>query len=277
MRIASRPWASLALSPLVLWALAAPAGAQDSGCQATIDGVPAQEFQQPEDALQVGTDDVVTIVASTRAGTDFLRVSVEVPFGSIPIVDADVTPGTTSVERQVEISEVSEIGVGLYEISAEVELRAPLSTSRRSSDSGEPTHGSHEQFAMKLRIVQFLVEHAGFRTVAFENDFATGLAIDRYVTTGVGDPVALVSEMSSPFWATEEIVDLVRWLRSYNQTHTEPVRFFGADLLQLRQESFDAITAVRHPGRPGTPRRTHRRPRPAAAPRLADRAPGAGT
>ena len=108
---------------------------------------------------------------------------------------------------------------------------------------GEPTHGSHEQFAMKLRIVQFLVEHAGFRTVAFENDFATGLAIDRYVTTGVGDPVALVSEMSSPFWATEEIVDLVRWLRSYNQTHTEPVRFFGADLLQLRQESFDAITA----------------------------------
>jgi erythromycin esterase len=96
---------------------------------------------------------------------------------------------------------------------------------------------------MRLRIVQFLVEHAGFRTVAFENDFATGLAIDRYVTTGEGDPVALVSEMSSPFWATEEIVDLDRWLRSYNQTHTEPVRFFGADLLQLRQESFDAITA----------------------------------
>ena len=108
---------------------------------------------------------------------------------------------------------------------------------------GEPTHGSHEQFAMKLSIVQFLVEHAGFRTVAFENDFATGLAIDRYVTTGAGDPVQLVSGMSSPFWATEEMVDLVRWLRSYNQTHTDPVRFFGADLLQLRQESFDAITA----------------------------------
>ena len=36
---------------------------------------------------------------------------------------------------------------------------------------------------------------------------------------------------------------MVRWLRSYNQTHTEPVRFFGADLLQLRQESFDTITA----------------------------------
>ena len=127
---------------------------------------------------------------------------------------------------------------------------------------------------MKLNIVQFLVEHAGFRTLAFENDFATGLAIDRYVTTGAGDPVQLVSEMSSPFWATEEMVDLVRWLRSYNQTHAEPVHFFGADLLQLRQESFDAIIAICHPGCAGTPGRSRRRPRPAPVARLADRTLG---
>lgn len=108
---------------------------------------------------------------------------------------------------------------------------------------GESTHGSHEQFEIKHRMIRFLVEEMGFRTVGFEADFASGVMIDRYVLSGEGDPRQLVAQLSSPFWATEEILDLVEWMRSYNETHDDPVRFFGTDLLQLRQLSFDEVTA----------------------------------
>jgi erythromycin esterase len=106
---------------------------------------------------------------------------------------------------------------------------------------GESTHGSREQFRLKHRMVRFLVEEMGFRTVAFEDDFASGVAIDRYVVTGEGDPRQLLAGSSSPFWATEEILDLVTWMRSYNETHADKVRFLGTDLLQLRQVSFDTV------------------------------------
>lgn len=107
---------------------------------------------------------------------------------------------------------------------------------------GESTHGSSEQFRVKHRLVRLLVERLGVRTVAFEDDFASGVLIDRYVVTGEGDPRQLVSSMSLPFWAVEEMVDLVEWMRAYNLTHPDPVRFLGTDLTQLRELSFDAVT-----------------------------------
>jgi erythromycin esterase len=112
---------------------------------------------------------------------------------------------------------------------------------------GEATHGSREQFRLKHRMVRFLVERSGFRTVAFEGDFASGVLIDRYVVTGQGDPRALLAGMGFPFWNSEEILDLVQWMRSYNQGHADKVRFLGTDVLQLQQLSFDAIRA--HVGR----------------------------
>lgn len=108
---------------------------------------------------------------------------------------------------------------------------------------GESVHGSREQFRMKHRMVRFLVEHMGFRTLAFEEDFAGGVAIDRYVLTGEGDPRRLVADMATPFWATEEILDLVRWLRAYNETHHDKVRFLGTDIMALRDTSFDEVAA----------------------------------
>lgn len=106
---------------------------------------------------------------------------------------------------------------------------------------GEPTHGSREQFRTKHRMVRFLVEHMGFRTLAFEEDFASGVVLDRYVLTGDGDPRQLVADMSTPFWATEEIVDLLQWLRSHNETHRDKVRFLGTDIVALRDSSFDEV------------------------------------
>ena len=108
---------------------------------------------------------------------------------------------------------------------------------------GESTHGSSEQFQVKHRLIRRMVEHHGFRTVAFEDDFASGVLLDRYLTTGQGDPRQLVNSMGSMLLGAEEILDLISWLRTWNQQHhRDKVRFLGTDLLQLRQLSFDEIT-----------------------------------
>ncbi|MGH8876258.1 MAG: erythromycin esterase family protein, partial [Stackebrandtia sp.] len=51
-----------------------------------------------------------------------------------------------------------------------------------------------------------------------------------------------VMGMSSPLWATEEILDVITWMRSYNEEHRDKVRFFGADLVSLHDLSFGKVT-----------------------------------
>lgn len=106
---------------------------------------------------------------------------------------------------------------------------------------GESAHGLGGQFTMRHRVARFLVERMGFRTLAWEEDWASGVAVDRYVVDGIGDPREIVGEMVSA-WPSEEMLELVAWMRGYNRVHADKVRFLGTDLTQLRQLSFDEIT-----------------------------------
>jgi erythromycin esterase-like protein len=51
---------------------------------------------------------------------------------------------------------------------------------------GESTHGAAEEETLKHRTLRLLVERMGFRSVAWEEDWSTGLQIDRYIRTGKG-------------------------------------------------------------------------------------------
>lgn len=99
---------------------------------------------------------------------------------------------------------------------------------------GEATHGSHELFALKDRVLRYLVKEKGFRAFALEAPWSTGLKLDHYVQTGEGDPRAIMRAefvRAYRFWNTEEYVDLVQWMRAWNQRHPgDRVRFVGADL-----------------------------------------------
>jgi erythromycin esterase len=107
---------------------------------------------------------------------------------------------------------------------------------------GESTHGAHEQVAVKHRIVRFLVEEMGFRCVVLEEDWTKGVQLNEYVVNGKGDPRALLADAGPP-WRTEEILDLVTWMRSYNETHPDDkVRFAGVDIVAVRLLAYDAVT-----------------------------------
>ncbi|MFG2653112.1 erythromycin esterase family protein [Streptomyces sp. NPDC048436] len=97
---------------------------------------------------------------------------------------------------------------------------------------GEATHGSHEFFTMKDRVFRYLVEEKGFTTFAQEVSWTTGLRFDAYVRGGEGDVRALVhKELAKTPWDTKEYVELLTWMRAYNDKHPpRQVRFMGDDL-----------------------------------------------
>jgi erythromycin esterase len=106
---------------------------------------------------------------------------------------------------------------------------------------GESAHGTHDEFTLRHRMARFLVERMGFRTLSWEEDWGSGVAIDRYVVDGVGDPREIVAS-SIAAWRSEEMLELVEWMRSYNLSHQDKVRFLGTDVTHMRQLSIDEIS-----------------------------------
>jgi erythromycin esterase len=107
---------------------------------------------------------------------------------------------------------------------------------------GESAHGTHTQLRLKHRVARYLVEELGFRTIAWEEGWGSGVAIDRYVTGGHGDPEAIVRDAMFML-QTEAMLDLVRWMREFNRGRPDhdKVRFLGADVVEVRPVQFDEL------------------------------------
>jgi erythromycin esterase len=100
---------------------------------------------------------------------------------------------------------------------------------------GDGTHGTHEFYTVKLRLLDFLVREMGFTALAFEAPFPITERINRYVLGGDGDPRALLRELHDRlnyfFWNTEEVLAAIEWMRNYNlhRGDAPPVEIAGVD------------------------------------------------
>ncbi len=97
---------------------------------------------------------------------------------------------------------------------------------------GETTHGTHEIFQLKHRLVEFLVTEMNFNTFAIEASFAACQPINDYVLYGKGDRATVLTGQWYVVWDTEELSDLLDWLRAYNQgvPDEKKVQFQGVDV-----------------------------------------------
>ncbi|HEX6159893.1 MAG TPA: erythromycin esterase family protein, partial [Thermoanaerobaculia bacterium] len=94
---------------------------------------------------------------------------------------------------------------------------------------GDATHGTHELFASKQRLIPLLAAQ-GFRTIAFEAPYAELAAIDEYLLHGTGDPALLIESRRYWFWDTEEVLEILRWARAQNEAGlAPPMRVAGID------------------------------------------------
>ena len=101
---------------------------------------------------------------------------------------------------------------------------------------GEATHGTREFFQMKHRMLEFLVEKMGFTVFTIEANWPESLAVNDYVLNGKGDPAAALAGMYFWTWNTEEVLDMIRWMRKYNEdpAHDKKVQFLGFDMQTAR-------------------------------------------
>jgi erythromycin esterase len=111
---------------------------------------------------------------------------------------------------------------------------------------GEATHSSSEFFTLKHKIFRELVEEKGFTTFALEAPWSTGLELDRYIVSGVGDPREIMRrefQDAYKFWNVQEYLDLFEWMRSYNLTHTRKLHFVGDDVGYASPALLDRVTS----------------------------------
>jgi erythromycin esterase len=105
---------------------------------------------------------------------------------------------------------------------------------------GEATHGTHEDFAFKVALIKALAGSGRINAIAFEIDFLAGRRLDAYVTGGSGTAAdAMRAAGLFSFWMTNEVADLLDWLRAWNSTGKGPIHIVGIDVQDaLRDTDF---------------------------------------
>lgn len=81
---------------------------------------------------------------------------------------------------------------------------------------GEATHGTAEFTQVRRIVLEYMVTELGCRLFALETNYPEALALDAYVTEGEGDPKEVLGQLNTWVWRTEEMEDLLVWLREFN-------------------------------------------------------------
>jgi erythromycin esterase len=95
---------------------------------------------------------------------------------------------------------------------------------------GEATHGTHEFSAMKHRITEFLVKEMGFTVFAIEANMPEARRLNQYVLNGEGEPKTALAGLYFWGYSTEELLDMIQWMRSLNASGQGDVEFWGFDM-----------------------------------------------
>ena len=95
---------------------------------------------------------------------------------------------------------------------------------------GEGTHGSAEFFHMKHRLLEYLATKMGFTIFSIEANMPEAYALNDYVLNGIGDPKRLLQGMYFWTWNTQEVLDMVGWMRQFNLSGKGRLQFTGFDM-----------------------------------------------
>ncbi|WP_116950830.1 erythromycin esterase family protein [Jiangella endophytica] len=97
------------------------------------------------------------------------------------------------------------------------------------------TYVRHTPFALERRTARHLVEELGFRTVACDESWGSGVVLDRYVRGDGTDARSAVGQ-AGPRFRGRTMLDLVRWMREFNRGRADwdQVRFLGVGVLEPR-------------------------------------------
>lgn len=189
------------------------------------------------------------------AGTVVLRSTGSLPPGGVPgLPDADPPPAAVPTPTDPDSAAIAwlaanavslwgvEAGLGFEDLQP---LRDVVGDARVVA-LGEATHGTREFFRMKHRMLEFLVAEMGFTAFAMEATLPEAFDVDRWVLTGDGDPERALAGLYFWTWNTEEVMDLLEWMRAWNadRSHARKVRFYGVDMQSPTRAAKIALDAL---------------------------------
>jgi erythromycin esterase-like protein len=113
---------------------------------------------------------------------------------------------------------------------ADMQPLKPLIGNARIVALGEATHGTREFFQLKHRMLEFLATEMGFTIFSIEANMPEAYRLNDYVLNGTGDPGELLRGMYFWTWNTEEVLEMIRWMRAFNASGRGRVQFTGFDM-----------------------------------------------
>jgi erythromycin esterase-like protein len=96
---------------------------------------------------------------------------------------------------------------------------------------GEDTHGTSEFTILAKELMKYLSEAHGFRIFIIETGFGEGRYLNDYIQ-GKTDDLSNILEKHNSTWRykTKEFYQLMKWLKEYNQTHSEKISLYGGEM-----------------------------------------------
>jgi erythromycin esterase len=79
-------------------------------------------------------------------------------------------------------------------------------------------------------MLEFLATEMGFTIFSIEANMPEAYKLNDFVLKGEGDPATLIKGMYFWTWDTEEVLDMVRWMREFNKSGKGRVEFTGFDM-----------------------------------------------
>jgi len=156
-------------------------------------------------------------------------------------------------KKRLSRKEISELRNYIYPLrtynpdggnTSDLDILSKLIGSSRVVALGEVSHGSSEIFKMKNRIIQYLAENKDFDIFSIEASMPEAYRMNDYVVHGKGDPRQLIWGMQYWMWATEEVLDIVEWMRRFNQSK-QRIKFTGFDMQSHEGAVSELLNAFR--------------------------------
>ena len=112
----------------------------------------------------------------------------------------------------------------------------------------DATHGTHEFYTVKLRMIDFLVREMGFDVIAIEAPFAVSEKLNEYVQGGAVDVRLHLAHLHDGlyfrFWDVEELLDVLDWMRAWNANRggRPPLTFAGFDISDAAASAREVVS-----------------------------------
>ncbi|MBU2019897.1 MAG: erythromycin esterase family protein [Bacteroidetes bacterium] len=95
---------------------------------------------------------------------------------------------------------------------------------------GESTHGTSEFTIIRGELFKYLVENHNYTVFFLEADFNACSRVNRYIHGADDDSKEALNEVRLWPWFTQELLNLIEWMRSYNQKNDNILKFVGCDM-----------------------------------------------